>query len=65
MNKYQKDEYESKQLDKELQQLRSEKLLNELRSEASKMLSEAEVDSSDEVFNLVVTETSEQTNMNV
>ena len=35
-----------------------------MRSEARKMLSEAEVDSSDEVVNLVVTDT-EQTKLNV
>lgn len=65
MNKDQKDEYERKQLEKELEQLRSEKQLNEMRSEARKMLSEAEVDSSDEVVNLVVTDTAEQTKLNV
>ena len=43
----------------------SEKQLNEMRSEARKMLSEAEVDSSDEVVNLVVTDTAEQTKLNV
>lgn len=36
-----------------------------MRSEARKMLSEAEVDSSDEVVNLVVTDTAEQTKSNV
>ena len=41
------------------------KQLNEMRSEARKMLSEAEVDSSDEVVNLVVTDTAEQTKLNV
>ncbi|HGO3472683.1 TPA: DUF4355 domain-containing protein [Staphylococcus aureus] len=65
MNKDQKDEYERKQMEKELEQLRSEKQLNEMRSEARKMLSEAEVDSSDEVVNLVVTDTAEQTKLNV
>ncbi|HDI7342059.1 TPA: DUF4355 domain-containing protein [Staphylococcus aureus] len=65
MNKDQKDEYERKQLEKELEQLRSEKQLNEMRSEARKMLSEAEVDSSDEVVNLVVTDTAERTKLNV
>ncbi|HEJ8572042.1 TPA: DUF4355 domain-containing protein [Staphylococcus aureus] len=65
MNKDQKDEYERKQLEKVLEQLRSEKQLNEMRSEARKMLSEAEVDSSDEVVNLVVTDTAEQTKLNV
>ena len=52
-------------MEKELEQLRSEKQLNEMRSEARKMLSEAEVDSSDEVVNLVVTDTAEQTKLNV
>lgn len=65
MNKDQKDEYEREQMEKELEQLRSEKQLNEMRSEARKMLSEAEVDSSDEVVNLVVTDTAEQTKLNV
>lgn len=65
MNKEQKDEYEREQMEKELEQLRSEKQLNEMRSEARKMLSEAEVDSSDEVVNLVVTDTAEQTKLNV
>ncbi|HBC4221751.1 TPA: DUF4355 domain-containing protein [Staphylococcus argenteus] len=65
MNKDQKDEYEREQMEKELEQLRSEKQLNEMRSEARKMLSEAEVDSSDEVVNLVVTDTAEQTKSNV
>ncbi|MBJ6289201.1 DUF4355 domain-containing protein [Staphylococcus aureus] len=65
MNKDQKTEYEREQMEKELEQLRSEKQLNEMRSEARKMLSEAEVDSSDEVVNLVVTDTAEQTKLNV
>ncbi|HDY8241356.1 TPA: DUF4355 domain-containing protein [Staphylococcus aureus] len=65
MNKDQKDEYEREQMEKELEQLRSEKQLNEMHSEARKMLSEAEVDSSDEVVNLVVTDTAEQTKLNV
>ncbi|HFQ2715301.1 TPA: DUF4355 domain-containing protein [Staphylococcus aureus] len=65
MNKDQKDEYEREQMEKELEQLRSEKQLNEMSSEARKMLSEAEVDSSDEVVNLVVTDTAEQTKSNV
>ncbi len=52
-------------MEKELEQLRSEKQLNEMRSEARKMLSEAEVDSSDEVVNSVVTDTAEQTKLNV
>ncbi|HAR3658817.1 TPA: DUF4355 domain-containing protein [Staphylococcus aureus] len=65
MNKDQKDEYEREQMEKELEQLRSEKQLNEMRSEARKMLSEAEVDSSDEVVNLVATDTAEQTKLNV
>ncbi len=65
MNKDQIAEYEREQMEKELEQLRSEKQLNEMRSEARKMLSEAEVDSSDEVVNLVVTDTAEQTKLNV
>ncbi|HHV8920560.1 TPA: DUF4355 domain-containing protein [Staphylococcus aureus] len=65
MNKDQIAEYEREQMEKELEQLRSEKQLNEMRSEARKMLSEAEVDSSDEVVNLVVTDTAEQTKSNV
>ncbi|MCI1161266.1 DUF4355 domain-containing protein [Staphylococcus aureus] len=65
MNKDQIAEYEREQMEKELEQLRSEKQLNEMRSEARKMLSEAEVDSSDEVVSLVVTDTAEQTKLNV
>ncbi|HHQ6793764.1 TPA: DUF4355 domain-containing protein [Staphylococcus aureus] len=65
MNKDQIAEYEREQMEKELEQLRSEKQLNEMRSEARKMLNEAEVDSSDEVVNLVVTDTAEQTKSNV
>ncbi|HEK6547199.1 TPA: DUF4355 domain-containing protein [Staphylococcus aureus] len=65
MNKDQIAEYEREQMEKELEQLRSEKQLNEMRSEARKMLSEAEVDSSDEVVDLVVTDTAEQTKSNV
>lgn len=65
MNKDQIAEYEREQMEKELEQLRSEKQLNEMRSEARKMLSEAEVDSSDGVVNLVVTDTAEQTKLNV
>ncbi|MFI3545155.1 DUF4355 domain-containing protein [Mammaliicoccus sciuri] len=65
MNKDQKAEYEREKLEKEVKELRAEKNLNEMRSEARKMLVSNEVDSTDDVVNLVVSETAEQTKENV
>lgn len=65
MNKDQKDEYERKQMEKELEQLRSEKQLNEMRSEARVMFKDKDIDVSDELLDIVVSDSAETTKNNV
>ena len=65
MNKDQKAEYEREKLKKEVQQLREEKAMNEMRSEARTMFRNNNIDASDELLNLVVTTEAETTKTNV
>lgn len=65
MNKDQKDEYERKQLEKELEQLRSEKQLNAMRSEARSMFEDKNIKVNDDLLDFVVKEDAESTKKNV
>lgn len=65
MNKDQKAEYEREQLEKEVKQLREEKAMNEMRSEARAILLSNEIDARDEVVSLVVADTAEKTKENI
>lgn len=64
MNKDQIAEYEREQMEKSWSNY-AQKTIKWNAFRSTKMLSEAEVDSSDEVVNLVVTDTAEQTKLNV
>lgn len=61
MNKDQKAEYEREKLEVELKQLRAEKALNEMRSEARVMFKDKDIDVSDELLDIVVSDSAETT----
>ncbi|HDC7600076.1 TPA: DUF4355 domain-containing protein [Staphylococcus aureus] len=65
MNKDQKAEYEREKLEAELKQLRAEKALNEIRSEARVMFKDKDIDVSDELLDIVVSDSAETTKNNV
>ncbi len=65
MNKDQKAEYEREKLEAELKQLRAEKALNEMRSEARVMFKDKDIDVSDELLDIVVSDSAETTKNNV
>ncbi len=65
MNKDQKAEYEREKLEVELKQLRAEKALNEMRSEARVMFKDKDIDVSDELLDIVVSDSAETTKNNV
>lgn len=65
MNKDQKAEYEREKLEAELKQLRAEKALNEMRSEARVMFKDKNIDVSDELLDIVVSDSAEMTKNNV
>lgn len=65
MNKDQKAEYEREKLEAELKQLRAEKALNEMRSEARVMFKDKGIDVSDELLDIVVSDSAETTKNNV
>lgn len=61
MNKDQKAEYEREKLEAELNQLRAEKAMNEMRSEARVMFKDKDIDVSDELLDIVVSDSAETT----
>ncbi|HHU6749844.1 TPA: DUF4355 domain-containing protein [Staphylococcus pseudintermedius] len=65
MNKDQKAEYEREKLEAELKQLRAEKAMNEMRSEARVMFKDKDIDVSDELLDIVVSDSAETTKSNV
>ncbi|BBJ34138.1 head scaffolding protein [Staphylococcus phage SP276] len=65
MNKDQKAEYEREKLESELKQLRAEKAMNEMRSEARVMFKDKDIDVSDELLDIVVSDSAETTKNNV
>ncbi|WP_340296389.1 DUF4355 domain-containing protein [Staphylococcus coagulans] len=65
MNKDQKAEYEREKLESELKQLRAEKAMNEMRSEARVMFKNKDIDVSDELLDIVVSDSAETTKNNV
>ncbi|EHT7968094.1 DUF4355 domain-containing protein [Staphylococcus pseudintermedius] len=65
MNKDQKAEYEREKLEAELKQLRAEKAMNEMRSEARVMFKDKDIDVSDELLDIVVSDSAETTKNNV
>lgn len=65
MNKDQKAEYEREKLEAELKQLRAEKAMNEMRSEARVMFKNKEIDVSDGLLDIVVSDSAETTKNNV
>ncbi|HEC2173971.1 TPA: DUF4355 domain-containing protein [Staphylococcus delphini] len=65
MNKDQKAEYEREKLESELKQLRAEKAMNEMRSEARVMFKGKDIDVSDELLDIVVSDSAETTKYNV
>ncbi|AZB66857.1 DUF4355 domain-containing protein [Staphylococcus pseudintermedius] len=65
MNKDQKAEYEREKLEAELNQLRAEKAMNEMRSEARVMFKDKDIDVSDELLDIVVSDSAETTKNNV
>lgn len=65
MNKDQKAEYEREKLEAELNQLRAEKAMNEMRSEARVMFKDKNIDVSDELLDIVVSDSAETTKNNV
>ncbi|EHT8052349.1 DUF4355 domain-containing protein [Staphylococcus pseudintermedius] len=65
MNKDQKAEYEREKLESELNQLRAEKAMNEMRSEARVMFKDKDIDVSDELLDIVVSDSAETTKNNV
>ncbi|HDK5684074.1 TPA: DUF4355 domain-containing protein [Staphylococcus pseudintermedius] len=65
MNKDQKAEYEREKLEAELKQLRAEKAMNEMRSEARVMFKDKDIDASDELLDIVVSDSAETTKNNV
>ncbi|EGQ3935376.1 DUF4355 domain-containing protein, partial [Staphylococcus pseudintermedius] len=65
MNKDQKAEYEREKLEAELNQLRAEKAMNEMRSEARAMFKDKDIDVSDELLDIVVSDSAETTKNNV
>ncbi|MCU5745896.1 DUF4355 domain-containing protein [Staphylococcus sp. SQ8-PEA] len=65
MNKDQKAEYEREKLESELKQLRAEKAMNEMRSEARVMFKDKDIDVSDELLDIVVSNSAETTKSNV
>ncbi|HDJ3183857.1 TPA: DUF4355 domain-containing protein [Staphylococcus aureus] len=65
MNKDQKAEYEREKLEAELKQLRAEKAMNEMRSEARVMFKDKDIDVSDDLLDIVVSDSAETTKNNV
>lgn len=65
MNKDQKAEYEREKLESELKQLRAEKAMNEMYSEARVMFKGKDIDVSDELLDIVVSDSAETTKNNV
>ncbi|ELJ9288528.1 DUF4355 domain-containing protein [Staphylococcus pseudintermedius] len=65
MNKDQKAEYEREKLEAELKQLRAEKVMNEMRSEARVMFKDKDIDVSDDLLDIVVSDSAETTKNNV
>ncbi len=65
MNKDQKAEYEREKLESELKQLRAEKAMNEMRSEARVMFKDKDIDVSDDLLDIVVSDSAETTKNNV
>lgn len=65
MNAQQKQEYENEKLKKELEELRAEKALGTMRSEARKMLADENIIANDGVLNFIVTSTADDTKANV
>ncbi|QKN86238.1 recombination and DNA strand exchange inhibitor [Staphylococcus virus pSp_SNUABM-S] len=64
MNKDQKAEYEREKLESELNQLRAEKAMNEMRSENVYMFKDKDIDVSDELLDIVVSDSAETTKNN-
>ncbi|MBT2813348.1 DUF4355 domain-containing protein [Staphylococcus coagulans] len=65
MNKDQKAEYEREKLEAELKQLRAEKVMNDMRSEARVMFKDKDIDVSDDLLDIVVSDSAETTKNNV
>ena len=65
MTKDQKSEYENEKLQKELDELRKEKALNEMKDTARAAFKDSGIIATDELLNLVVTSEAETTNANV
>lgn len=65
MNAEQKEAYEKDKMQKELEALKSKIARGELRTEASKMLKESEIDATSDILDLVVGADAETTKANV
>lgn len=65
MNAQQKKDYEFEKLQKELAELRAENNRNAMKSEASKMLREQNIDVDDDILKFVVAENADDTKANV